>query len=51
VLMMLLLDDFLSVRDVSWVSHQFIDGFQGPIGRISQMVRPGQVSTSPPSGP
>src|SRR5437667_100956 len=37
VLMMLLLDDFLGVRDVSWVSHQFIDGFQWLAGRISQM--------------
>src|SRR5436190_10449990 len=37
VLVMLLLDDFLGVRDVSWISHQFIDGFQRPIGRISQM--------------
>src|SRR6266550_3214063 len=36
VLMMLLLDDFLGVRDVSWVSHQFIDGSQRPAGRISQ---------------
>jgi hypothetical protein len=31
------LDDFLRVRDVSWISHQFIDGSQRPIGRISQM--------------
>src|SRR2546430_1597996 len=37
VLMMLLLDDFLRVRDVSWISHQFIDGSQRPVGRISQM--------------
>src|SRR6266480_1489870 len=37
VLVMLLLNDFLGVRDVSWISHQFIDGFQRPIGRISQM--------------
>src|SRR6266513_1496918 len=37
VLMMLLLDDFLGVRDVSWISHQFIDGFQWLVGRISQM--------------
>src|SRR6266496_3589667 len=34
VLMMLLLDDFLGVRDVSWVSHQFIDGSQSFAGRI-----------------
>src|SRR5439155_16103421 len=35
VLMMLLLDDFLGVRDVSWISHQFIDDSQRPAGRIS----------------
>jgi hypothetical protein len=36
VLMMLLLDDFLGVRDVSWVSHQFIDDSQRSAGRISR---------------
>src|SRR6266496_2005499 len=34
VLMMLLLADFFGVRDVSWVSHQLIDGFQRFAGRI-----------------
>src|SRR6266513_1305374 len=37
MLMMLLLDDFLGVRDVSWISHQFIDGSQRLAGRISQL--------------
>jgi hypothetical protein len=32
--MLLLLSDFLSVRDVSRVSHQSIDGFQTSGGRI-----------------
>src|SRR6266550_4697767 len=36
VLVVLLLDDFLGVRDVSWVSHQFIDGSQRSAGRISR---------------
>src|SRR5206468_8654485 len=34
LLVTLLLDDFLGVRDVSWVSHQLIDGFQRLAGRI-----------------
>src|SRR5882757_1951767 len=38
VLMMLLLADFFGVRDVSWVSHQLIDGFQGVAGRISEQT-------------
>src|SRR5205823_13715649 len=37
VLLMLLLDDFLGVRDVSWISHQFIDDSQRPVGRIFQL--------------
>src|SRR6266487_194720 len=36
VLMMLLLDDFLGVRDVSWISHQFKDDSRRPAGRISK---------------
>src|SRR6266436_3771366 len=39
ILMMLLLDDFLGVRDVSWISHQFIDDSQRPAGRISQSIQ------------
>jgi len=31
---MLLLSDFLGVSDVSWISHQLIDGFQTFAGRI-----------------
>jgi hypothetical protein len=41
----LLLSDFLGVCDVSWISHQLIDGFRvfagrircshGPVGRLS----------------
>src|SRR4029077_10138429 len=38
VLMMLLLADFFGVRDVSWVSHQLIDGFQGIAGRMSEQT-------------
>src|SRR5262245_14584776 len=34
LLMMLLLTDFFGVRDVSWVSHQLIDGCRGLFGRI-----------------
>src|SRR5436309_15308935 len=43
VFMMLLLDDFLGVRDVSWISHQSIDGSQRPAGRISQLTISGFV--------
>jgi len=32
----LLLSDFLGVRDVTWVSHQLIDGSERPAGRISR---------------
>src|SRR4029077_507711 len=35
-LMMLLLADFFGVRDVSWVSHQLIDGCRRPSGCISR---------------
>ena len=38
VLMMLLLADFLGVRDVSWISHQLIDGSQRFTGRISMQT-------------
>jgi hypothetical protein len=38
VLMMLLLADFLGVRDVSWISHQLIDGSQRFTGRISPVI-------------
>ena len=34
VVMTLLLDEFLGLRDVSRVSHQSIDGFQTSGGRI-----------------
>jgi hypothetical protein len=34
--MMLLLEDFLGVRHVSWISHQLIDGCQRCFGCISQ---------------
>jgi len=34
VLMMLLLADFFGVCDVTWISHQLIDGFQRLAGRI-----------------
>src|SRR6266498_3320211 len=34
MLMMLFLNDFLRVCDVSRVSHEFIDASQGPVGRI-----------------
>src|SRR5215472_6412366 len=36
LLMMLLLTDFFGVRDVSWVSHQLIDGCGRHSGRISR---------------
>src|SRR5262245_22282251 len=36
VLMMLLLTDLFGVRDVSWISHQLIDGCRGPFGCISR---------------
>src|SRR5438876_12261219 len=36
-LMMFLLDDLLVVRDVSWISHQFIDDSQLVAGRILQL--------------
>jgi hypothetical protein len=32
--MTLLLSDFFGVRDVTWISHQLIDGFQRLAGRI-----------------
>src|SRR5262249_45665641 len=34
LLMMLLLTDFFGVRDVSWISHQLIDGFRESFGCI-----------------
>jgi hypothetical protein len=34
------LDEFLGVRDVSWVSHQFIDDSQRSAGRISRRISP-----------
>src|SRR5882724_5951566 len=37
-LMVLLLADFFGVRDVSWVSHQLIDGFQTSGGRMSEQT-------------
>src|SRR5262245_15867350 len=36
LLMMLLLTDLLGVRDVSWISHQPIDGCRWPSGCISR---------------
>src|SRR5262245_29884474 len=36
LLMMLLLADFFGVSDVSWVSHQLIDGCRRPSGCISR---------------
>src|SRR5215469_16637787 len=35
LLMMFLLTDFFGVRNVSWVSHHSIDGFQTSGGRVS----------------
>jgi len=32
---LLLLSDFFGVCDVTWISHQLIDGFQRLAGRIS----------------
>src|SRR5438128_12050452 len=50
VLVMLLLRDFLRVRDVAWISHQLIDDSQSRVGRISEDVEAAVSATKPVAG-
>src|SRR5436309_8341452 len=50
VLVMLLLRDFLRVRDVAWISHQLIDDSQSRVGRISEDVEAAVSAAKPVAG-